>query len=444
MINDDETQNLFEIQCDEERFQIIPNSFEINHDSENESLFKSLNTSWFIFKSNKTIEKPKNYKLNEGDILKIGRITAIIREIKINNNQINNNNNNINNTNKNDISFNTNVNIKDNNFLSNNYNIIEEKKVQKTKKKRVCRICYIEEDTEENPLIQPCICSGSMKYIHLNCLKHWISTKSLIKMESNNNFTKYKIKPVECELCKSKLPDYIRHNSKLYCILDHSDYENYISIEYLSIDKRKNRFLYIGNLENKKEIKIGRGHNSDIIFNDVSVSRLHCKLLNTFNGIYIEDNNSKFGTLILIQTPILHLNESLPLYMQVGRTFMHIKIKRPFSLFGCCNILDEKNEYFYHNQNEKQIDYHKNIIIKEENENDDDDYDEEINVMNNSPKLNVIEIDQNTYKKDNKENENHGYRITNIDDNENTETQRNDNQKDIMKTVRTVINEEGE
>ena len=64
--------------------------------------------------------------------------------------------------------------------------------------------------------------------------------------------------------------------------------------------------------------------------------------------------------------------------------------------------------------------------------------------MNNSPKLNVIEIDQNTYKKDNKENENHGYRITNIDDNENTETQRNDNQKDIMKTVRTVINEEGE
>ena len=136
MINDDETQNLFEIQCDEERFQIIPNSFEINHDSENESLFKSLNTSWFIFKSNKTIEKPKNYKLNEGDILKIGRITAIIREIKINNNQINNNNNNINNTNKNDISFNTNVNIKDNNFLSNNYNIIEEKKVQKTKKKK--------------------------------------------------------------------------------------------------------------------------------------------------------------------------------------------------------------------------------------------------------------------------------------------------------------------
>ena len=115
LINDDETQNLFEIQCDEERFQIIPNSFEINHDSENESLFKSLNTSWFIFKSNKTIEKPKNYKLNEGDILKIGRMTVIIREIKNNNNTINNNN--INYSNKNDISYNTNVNIKEKNFI---------------------------------------------------------------------------------------------------------------------------------------------------------------------------------------------------------------------------------------------------------------------------------------------------------------------------------------
>ena len=367
-------------------------------------------------------------------------MTVIIREIKNNNNPINNNN--INNSNKNDISYNTNVNIKEKNFISNNNNIIEEKK--KTLKKKICRICYIEEDTEENPLIQPCICSGSMKYIHLNCLKHWISTKSLIKIEGNQNYTKYKIKPVECELCKSKLPDYIRHNSKLYCILEHSDYENYISIECLSIDKRKNRFLYIGNLENKKEIKIGRGHDSDILFNDVSVSRFHCKLLNTFNGLYIEDNNSKFGTLLLIQTPVLNLNESLPLYIQVGRTFMHIKIKRPFSLFGCCSITDEKNEYYYHNQNEKQIDYHKNIIIKEEDDNDDDDFVSEINNINNSPKLNVIEIDTINNEKNNKEDENHIHRITNVDDNDNIETRRFDNKKELKRTVRTIINEEGE
>ena len=43
------------------------------------------------------------------------------------------------------------------------------------KKNKYCRICYMEEDDEiENPIIQPCHCSGSCKYIHLKCLKQWI------------------------------------------------------------------------------------------------------------------------------------------------------------------------------------------------------------------------------------------------------------------------------
>ncbi|CAG9313781.1 unnamed protein product [Blepharisma stoltei] len=36
-----------------------------------------------------------------------------------------------------------------------------------------CRICYEIAD-DENPLISPCKCSGSMKYIHEHCLKIWL------------------------------------------------------------------------------------------------------------------------------------------------------------------------------------------------------------------------------------------------------------------------------
>ena len=43
---------------------------------------------------------------------------------------------------------------------------------------RCCRICYLEEETDSNPLIQPCLCSGSLKYIHLDCLKKWIGTRN--------------------------------------------------------------------------------------------------------------------------------------------------------------------------------------------------------------------------------------------------------------------------
>ena len=50
---------------------------------------------------------------------------------------------------------------------------------------KVCRICLEEEDPDEvdaNPYITPCGCTGSMKYIHVNCVKEWLDAK---KQEQN-------------------------------------------------------------------------------------------------------------------------------------------------------------------------------------------------------------------------------------------------------------------
>ena len=267
----------------------------------------------------------------------------------------------------------------------------------KNKKKKICKICYSEDDTDENPLIQPCTCSGTMRYIHLDCLKHWIGTKSCVKIESNENYTIYKIKKIQCELCKSILPDYIKHNSKIYCVLEYNtNYKNYICIERLTVDKRKNRFFYIGNIENKKEIKVGRGHNVDLLLRDVSVSRIHFKFYIQDNGIFLEDNDSKFGSLILVQSPVLRMINSLPLFIQIGRTFIKIKLKVPFSFFGCCKINESINEFYYQIQNEKNINYDNNIYIKEENDDDDIQSDNdiqsencEINTIKNLKKKNV-------------------------------------------------------
>lgn len=35
---------------------------------------------------------------------------------------------------------------------------------------KICRICFEESDTD-NPLICPCRCAGTIKYIHEKCLK---------------------------------------------------------------------------------------------------------------------------------------------------------------------------------------------------------------------------------------------------------------------------------
>jgi hypothetical protein len=41
---------------------------------------------------------------------------------------------------------------------------------------RTCRICFEAEEDPANPLISPCLCSGSSRYIHRECLQQWRTT----------------------------------------------------------------------------------------------------------------------------------------------------------------------------------------------------------------------------------------------------------------------------
>jgi len=41
----------------------------------------------------------------------------------------------------------------------------------------VCRICLEEEGTSENPFITPCKCVGSVRHIHVQCVREWLDNK---------------------------------------------------------------------------------------------------------------------------------------------------------------------------------------------------------------------------------------------------------------------------
>ncbi|XP_066147233.1 E3 ubiquitin-protein ligase MARCHF8 [Euwallacea fornicatus] len=61
----------------------------------------------------------------------------------------------------------------------------------------ICRICHCEADTE-NPLLSPCYCSGSLKYVHQNCLRQWLAASDTRSCElCKFNFILHtKIKPL--------------------------------------------------------------------------------------------------------------------------------------------------------------------------------------------------------------------------------------------------------
>lgn len=65
---------------------------------------------------------------------------------------------------------------------------------------QVCRICLCDEVTYDNPLISPCKCDGTMKMIHIECLRSWLNSKCTIK--DHNSVKTHCWKAMECELCK--------------------------------------------------------------------------------------------------------------------------------------------------------------------------------------------------------------------------------------------------
>ncbi|KAL8616910.1 hypothetical protein ACOMHN_041829 [Nucella lapillus] len=38
----------------------------------------------------------------------------------------------------------------------------------------MCRICHSGADHDDKPLISPCLCLGSLKYVHVSCLQIWL------------------------------------------------------------------------------------------------------------------------------------------------------------------------------------------------------------------------------------------------------------------------------
>ena len=70
---------------------------------------------------------------------------------------------------------------------------------------------------------------------------------------------------------------------------------------------------------------------------DISVSRLHAFLVKSTQGYYfLTDNDSKFGTLSLVKTP-LELPQGSNTSLQIGRSIFHIEVKNlsTFNLNSC-------------------------------------------------------------------------------------------------------------
>ena len=188
--------------------------------------------------------------------------------------------------------------------LNNNSSVNNEDKKENTNiYKPTCRICLSEEYTEDNPLINPCKCAGTMKYLHLECLRKLIESK--VTKSTNEITTIFTFKTLSCDICKSLFPENIKIKKKTFNII---------------------------NLKNKN-IKIGRASDADIRLSDISVSRAHANI-SLYNGyLILNDTKSKFGTLINAGNHFVVLYNK-PISIQKGNIFLRFLMKKKL-----CSIL---------------------------------------------------------------------------------------------------------
>jgi len=252
---------------------------------------------------------PKGFKLSEGEWIKLGRVRLRVKKINLN---------------------------PTNSMPEEVPAFLGEESVcnsAEVKESMPCRICLYDTQTQDNPLISPCKCSGTMKLVHISCLQEWLRNK--VATRQSGKATSYYWKDMACELCKVNLPSTIVLEGVKWDLISIT-YPNqaYVLLEDFRPDRSQSHGLHVVSLSNNQSVELGRSHESDIKISDISVSRKHAKLKYHNNSFYLEDLGSKFGTLVQLKKSF-NIHPGSEVSVQVNRTLITLSLKQPWSCRAC-------------------------------------------------------------------------------------------------------------
>lgn len=250
----------------------------------------------------------RGYTLQPGDIMKLGRIDYRILEIS------------------------TKAQLMTNNQISNELvNLMPslvfdgDASVERPhNEESLCKYClmeHISEDPLMNLMLHLCKCKEG---VHYQCLKNWMQYKIVAK--ASTNIVSYQWKKLDCEICLTPWPRKIKFQNQLHELITiEKPSSPYIIIEKISQDSSTSSTMSIIIPDGSNQIKLGRGHQCDLRISDISVSRVHALLKYEEDKFLVFDNDSKFGTLILLtgNYPVKYDKAAV----QIGRTVFTFVMK---------------------------------------------------------------------------------------------------------------------
>lgn len=69
-----------------------------------------------------------------------------------------------------------------------------------------CRICMEDFASIDDPIVSPCLCTGSISGVHYKCLRKWLDMKTTVKKRCKAHVSTWDLSKFKCEVCHSNIP----------------------------------------------------------------------------------------------------------------------------------------------------------------------------------------------------------------------------------------------
>ena len=198
--------------------------------------------------------------------------------------------------------------------------------------KPVCYMCFDEEDTEENPMITPCKCTGDTAYVHVECLRKWHTA------EADNQICFLSSVDATCSVCKSTFKSDFKLKDGRHVKLFKSSLEPpYTSLLVATKHEMAQRlfntrfqlsFSTIMKPDGRnatRPLLLGRSSGSDMVLDYRTVSARHATIRFKNGEFIFTDAGSSNGSYLYLRRP-LELSPSQPVQFRLGRSMISMKV----------------------------------------------------------------------------------------------------------------------
>lgn len=198
--------------------------------------------------------------------------------------------------------------------------------------KPVCYMCFDDEDTDENPMITPCKCSGDTKFVHVECLRKWHTA------EADNQICFLSSVDATCSVCKSTFKsDFKLRDGRQVKLFKSSLEPPYVSLLVATKHEMAQRLfntrfqLSFSTLmkpdgrNGNRPLLLGRSSGSDMVLDYRTVSARHAAIRFKNGEFVFTDAGSSNGSYLYLRRP-LELSANQQVQFRLGRSMISMKV----------------------------------------------------------------------------------------------------------------------